>query len=179
MSEHRIISASGTMRSPPRLDAIPTVRPSAMSRPRSDCDAGPNSQNLRRISCLWIKLEQFSQVSRKSLTPLSKIASEAVEDRKSTLLNSIHSCASRLSFFSCINFFLIKHQPQRNTRTDTLITYKKLIRYNLGNRNKAQTTKAGSDTHRTQFSKVEKTYRVRRRDQYTKFETNQLLVDKA
>src|SRR3546814_9313068 len=80
MSEHCIISTFGTMRSPPTLDAIPTVRPSAMSRPRSDCDAGPNSQNLRRISCLWIKLEQFSQVSRKSLTPLAKIASEAVDN---------------------------------------------------------------------------------------------------
>src|SRR3546814_12467054 len=59
--------------------AVPTVRTSAMSRPRSDCDAGPNSQNLRRIRCLWIKLEQFSQVSRKSLTPLAKITSEAVD----------------------------------------------------------------------------------------------------
>jgi hypothetical protein len=35
---------------------------------------GGDSQNLRRISRLWIKLEQLSQVCRKSLTALMKIA---------------------------------------------------------------------------------------------------------
>jgi len=75
-----IVSISGTMRSSPTLDAISAARPSAMSRSRSDCDAEPNSQNLRRIRCLWIKLEQFSQVSRKSLTPLTKIPPEAVDN---------------------------------------------------------------------------------------------------
>lgn len=65
---------SGTMRISSPTAPDHRRGPSAMSTARSDCDRAPDSQNLRRISRLWIKLEQVSQVSRKSLTALAKIA---------------------------------------------------------------------------------------------------------
>jgi hypothetical protein len=41
--------------------------------PSTYCSTHAHSQNLRRISRLWIKLEQVSELSRKSLTGLAKI----------------------------------------------------------------------------------------------------------
>src|SRR5690606_22973354 len=46
-------------------------------------------------------------------------------------------------------------------------------------RNNAQFTDAGRDPRSQRFSNVEIPFRLRRRAQFSKFETNQLLVDKA
>src|SRR5690606_23615482 len=46
-------------------------------------------------------------------------------------------------------------------------------------RNNAQSAGAGGDRRLRSFSNVEATFRLRRRPQFSKFETNQVLVDKA
>jgi len=52
----------------------------ALHHLHSPSERNADSQNLRRISRLWITFEQFSELGRKSLTGWRKFASKLVDN---------------------------------------------------------------------------------------------------